>query len=428
MNSDRDFESPAELSAITARSRGVTLRESQEQAWLRELPPQANALIQDLELDTLFEAMALGDRFLFNVARKAVLATLNDPGAILYRQRIMGDCLAQPAVVRGMYDVAVEAIAGERGVLGLSSWSSPSMVLSRSVQALKLLGGSLRKLRHIAEDHAAEFRSEGFVRLFEMLATELDDEYLQTVDDHLKALRFRRGPLISARLGKGNKGTDYVLRRSNEQPRGLRGLISRRKRPSYSFEIADRDEAGARALGELRNQGIDLAANAVAQSCDHILSFLSMLRSELAFYVGCLNLYERLTEKGEPASFPVPVAQGEARFSCRGLYDVCLSLTLSHRAVGNDVTGDGKSLVIITGANQGGKSTFLRSVGLAQLMMQCGMFVAAESFRAEVRGGVFTHFKREEDETMTSGKLDEELGRMRDVVDQLSSQGLLLCQ
>ena len=64
--------------------------------------------------------------------------------------------------------------------------------------------------------------------------------------------------------------------------------------------------------------------------------------------------------------------------------------------VGNDVHGGGKSLVVITGANQGGKSTFLRSVGLAQLMMQCGMFVAAE-VTGPVCTGVFTHYKREED-------------------------------
>jgi DNA mismatch repair ATPase MutS len=49
-------------------------------------------------------------------------------------------------------------------------------------------------------------------------------------------------------------------------------------------------------------------------------------------------------------------------------------------------------LVIITGANSGGKSTFLRSLGLAQLMMQCGMFVTAASFRASACRGPTADF------------------------------------
>jgi DNA mismatch repair ATPase MutS len=94
--------------------------------------------------------------------------------------------------------------------------------------------------------------------------------------------------------------------------------------------------------------------------------------------------------------------------------------------VGNAVDADGKSLVIITGANQGGKSSFLRGIGLAQLMMQSGLFVGAESFDAELCTGLFTHYKREEDATMQSGKLDEELARMSDVVDQIAPNSMLL--
>jgi DNA mismatch repair ATPase MutS len=72
---------------------------------------------------------------------------------------------------------------------------------------------------------------------------------------------------------------------------------------------------------------------------------------------------------------------------------------------------------MVTGANRGGKSTFLRSLGQAQLMMQCGMFVAAASYGASTCDGLFTHFKREEDSTMRSGRLDEELARMSEIVD-----------
>jgi DNA mismatch repair ATPase MutS len=82
--------------------------------------------------------------------------------------------------------------------------------------------------------------------------------------------------------------------------------------------------------------------------------------------------------------------------------------------------------VIITGANQGGKSSFLRSVGLAQLMMQCGMYVGAESFAGELCAFLFTHYKREEDATMTKGKLDEELSRMSDIVDAIAPNAMLL--
>lgn len=81
---------------------------------------------------------------------------------------------------------------------------------------------------------------------------------------------------------------------------------------------------------------------------------------------------------------------------------------------------------MITGADQGGKSTFLRSVGLAQLMTQCGMFVGANSYRAAVCDGLFTHFKREEDVTMSGGKLDEELKRASEIADQVTPTSLLL--
>jgi len=48
------------------------------------------ALIQDLELNTLFNAMAHGDKFLFDVAQSAVLSGLsNDPETIRYRQDIL---------------------------------------------------------------------------------------------------------------------------------------------------------------------------------------------------------------------------------------------------------------------------------------------------------------------------------------------------
>jgi len=151
-----------------------------------------------------------------------------------------------------------------------------------------------------------------------------------------------------------------------------------------------------------------------------------MLRFELGFYVGCLNLHEQLEKIGEPSVLPEPAALTERQHAFQGLYDICLALTVKNKVVSNDVGADKKNLVLITGANQGGKSTFLRSIGLAQMMMQCGMFVAADNFRANICDGLFTHFKREEDITMESGKLDEELKRTSQIVDRLSLNSIVL--
>jgi DNA mismatch repair ATPase MutS len=157
-----------------------------------------------------------------------------------------------------------------------------------------------------------------------------------------------------------------------------------------------------------------------------LADFFIMLRAELAFYVGCLNLGERLTQIGEPMCVPLPRPWAPPRLRFTGLYDVCLSLRNAQRAVGNDADADGRTLIVVTGANSGGKSTFLRSVGLAYLMMRAGMNVAAESFDASTCEGVFTHFIREEDTSMTSGKLDEELSRMSDIADQVSPRCVVL--
>jgi DNA mismatch repair ATPase MutS len=392
------------------------------------LPLNAQTLTQDLELNTLFNAMTIGDEFLFETARKAVLTGLhNKPETILYRQDILRDCLKNPSLVRDLYHLSIAGIESRKKTYwGIFSSNYPSTILHSSIELMKAFVTVLKKLRLFADEHAGKFESEGFSNLFAVLKKELGDEYFTEVKAHLKALEFRDGVMISAELGQGNKGTNYLLCKPHENNHGWLKRLFAKKTPGYTFHIHERDESGSRILSGLRDRGVNLVANALAQSADHVLSFFIMLRTELAFYVGCLNLYGQLEKMHGPISFPLPAASGECTHSFKGLYDVCLALRLGKKIVGNDVNAGHKNLVIITGANQGGKSTFLRSIGLAQLMMQCGMFVPAESFSANICDSVFTHYKRKEDAAMNSGKLDEELSRMSEIVDHITPDSLLL--
>ena len=394
----------------------------------RELPWNEKALTKDLELETLFNAMALGDAFLFDVSRKAILGGLNDNMVTIgYRQAILKDCLKNPAVIRELYQIPLEAIENKKQMwsYGYSS-SYPGSVLSGARTMMEMFVDLLKKLRAIADQYADRFQSQGFTRFFAMIRKDLEDDYFAEMQNHLKELKFSNGVLISVQLGKGNEGFNYTLRKPNDDNRNWLERLMTKKPPVYTYALHPRDEAGARALGELRDRGINLVANALAQSADHIDNFIKMLRIELAFYIGCLNLQDQIDQLGEPTAFPEPSAAGERRCSFKGLYDVCLALTMKQKITGNRIDADGKDLVVITGANQGGKSTFLRSIGLAQLMMQCGMFVPAESFGANLCNGLFTHYKREEDAAMESGKLDEELGRMSDIVDHVKPDDLIL--
>ncbi len=392
-------------------------------------PANESVLIEDLALDTLFAAMAIKDPLILQVARKAILtAAANDLATITYRQAALKDCIRNADVVRQLYGLAAESSERQKKI-----WATfreyPSGLLDTSVQRMVAFVEMLKRVRALADRHAAHFRSEAFRRLFATLSAELDDAYFVVIDRHLNRLKFRH-VLLSAGLGRGLKGMDYVLRRPPRDPgnwivRAYRTVFEQRPE-SFTLHLAPRDEAGAQAMGELRDRGLGLAANALAKSAEHIGGFFHMLQVELAFYIGCLNLRERLLQLGAPLAFPLASAFSPARFSSIELYDVSLALSMNKRPVGNDVKADGKSLIIVTGANQGGKTTFLRSLGLAQLMTQSGMFAPAASLQLNIVDGVFTHFKREEDATMKSGKFDEELSRMNDIVNIVTPRASVL--
>ena len=302
----------------------------------QDLPWNEIALTQDLELNILINAMATGDEFLSEVARKVVFSGLkNDLDTIAYRQHILTDCMNNPSIIRSIYAISVEAIESRKTSLFSVYSKHPSSILSSSIGMMQIYLDILKGLRNTADEHAGKFASAGFIKFFGMLKGELNDEYFADIENHLIGLRFREGILISAQLGKGNKGINYTLRKLQEKKLNWLQRLFAKKPPGYTFYISPRDESGTRALSRLNDQGINLVANALAQSNDHIFRFFTMLRTELAFYVGCLNLHEQLIQMGEPDSLPGLEAAGERKLSFKGLYDICLALSMKQKIVGN---------------------------------------------------------------------------------------------
>ena len=394
----------------------------------RALRPDAGDLVQDLALEPLFAAMACGDQLALQVARAVLLADeATSPEVATYRQEAVVDCLAERVAVRALYGLAGKGLADVRDLGFLRLYSSyPTSTLYSALRVLGVVADTLTQMLALMEEARPRFHSRAFARLFDQARSELNTAFFDDVRFYRQELEFRAGMLASARLGVANRGAEYTLRRAPVQRRGFLASLRRGSERGLTFTIPGPDEAGHTALQELKGRTINGAANALAQANDQMLAYFADLRAELAFYLACVNLHDALTARGAAVVMPSVEPVGTRALRARGLVDVSLVLGGAQPVVANDVDVDRCITLVVTGANRGGKTTFLRSMGQAQLMMAAGMEVAAQSFAAAVCDRVFTHFRREEDTSMTAGKLDEELSRLVRIVDRLGPESMVL--
>ncbi len=134
---------------------------------------------------------------------------------------------------------------------------------------------------------------------------------------------------------------------------------------------------------------------------------------EVPFYL-CSIEFERQTEKmGYPMSVPEYSAQD---FSGEAVYDLALLWKQSLRdytVVCNDFSYSADpSFFVITGPNQGGKTTFARSLGQAVYLALMGLNAGCRRLVLPFFTGISTHFEVEESVKSNSGKLKEEIDRL----------------
>lgn len=387
-------------------------------------PPEgADDLIADLDLEPVLEVM-VPDKRLSKLCPAVLLNPLSTPAEIGWRQHILADALADPEGMRALFALAGKALESQHSIWMYAGRTADSL-LSRSIHGLQALLPWLRQLARLASQRLPLARSEGLIALYQRLIDELDPGYLEEMGSMLSQLQFPRGVLTRARLDRSGLLGSLELLAPEAGRRPWWARLGFAPPGRLQFTLAERDEAGARALSEFRDDAIHDVAATLSRSCDHVLGFFHQLRWETGFYVGCLQLHDRLTHLGLTTCWPAPATPADA-MSASELRCVSHAVRTASAPTGNDIAGPRVDLAIITGANQGGKTTFLRSVGCAQLLMQAGMYVPAASYRAAIAPMIHTHFRRAEDDDLASGKLEEELVRMSRIVERCRPGDLLL--
>lgn len=398
---------------------------------VRDQPPAPGAddLVADLDLEPVLTVM-LPDRHLEQLCPSVLLNPLTDPGQIRWRQQILADVLADPSGMQRLFELAGRALESQRGAW-LWSGRTADSALARAVHGLGALLPFLTELAALAGEQLAVVHAPGLRQLHRRLVDDLDPDYLHRIRSLLGQLAFPAGLTTRATIGTNGLLGDFEVLPPPAGRRPWWALLGFNPRGRLQFTLGERDESGARALGALHADVLHEIAAVAAQANEHVLGFFRQLRWETGFYVGCRQLHDRLRSAGVGVCWPgalVPRTGAErlgAEVETDGLVPLNLAVRSGRVPVGNDLAGT-IPLLVITGANQGGKTTFLRSLGLAQLLLQAGMFVPAAHFRASLAGAVHTHFRRGEDDDLRSGKLDEELTRMSAIVDRVRPGDLVL--
>ena len=165
--------------------------------------------------------------------------------------------------------------------------------------------------------------------------------------------------------------------------------------------------------------------------------FLFDLIPEVYYFIGGSRLARNLMKTGLPVCFPTPAPKDERVFYVKDIYDASFAIRiqsdiglteLSSVVVTNNAEMSDKMgrIFILTGANQGGKTTFTRAVGITQLLFQAGFAIPGSEGRISPVDNIYTHFPELEKNSISEGRLGEECIRLEQILPRLTKYSMIL--
>lgn len=427
----------------------------------------SDSIVKDLGLSVLFQVSSRSqepkkgtvqradeaDRHLGDILKKVMMVPLKSKEEIYYRQDILRDCMENADFIECLYELSREMTfrweaLGKQQLDKPGSRDKSANLLSR-IEILHLFVNTLSRIKALCRRYGM-LRSRGFTDFCRRLEEEYGEEQEERIRRILSDLIFycdgqeeyspegggsKRESIsrmvLDCSVTEGMKLGEISLEDVSTVERKLRKRRSDRtfrerittalaQEPTLILKSVEQLED----LKQLNEQVTAYIMDSFRPVMEELKCFFEELYIQTAFYQACNNLFTRCRHACIPLSFPEAGDREELHF--RGLMEFCMAIYRGRKPVGNDCDGDGKKLLVVTGANQGGKSTFLRSIGIAQVMLQCGMPVCAEAFTSGIFPHFFTHFTRREDSAMNSGRLDEELGRIDGIIRHLGDGSMVL--
>ena len=399
-----------------------------------DIAPFKSDLVTDLLLEPVLQCMAKNDNFIYTQCKKILLSPMTDRENILHRQSALRDAIRNKKTILSLYATVAEVVTDVSNFRSTNKKNGnplPAVKVIRSIEQLDLLANGLERLKAEIVNTYGHFTGVIFRDFYDECLKEFNSDFVNLVHEKTALLRAisNGGEIqISGRIGRGLKAEGFIVNTLSEfQDKRkfdiMESLFSTKVRKN-EIRISYNDLQVYQDCMELETAGLLHVATCFEGFARELIKLFDSLRAQLAFFHGCCNLHSQMINMVYPVCFP-EVVKGSHSLSGTDIYDLGIAIKNLRLPTVNDLGGEDTLLYLITGTNNGGKTTFIRSVAVSQLMAQCGMFVPAKSMITQVFSGIYTHFVRNEDVTMTAGKLEEELRRLSRIVDHMKQESVI---